>query len=146
MVWFWLAALVVLIVAEAVTVGLVSIWFAIGAFAAMLTALLGAQLWLQILVFVAVSIAMLALTRPLAKKYVDGMKKPTNADRVLEMIAVVVEDVDNVKGTGLVKVDGKTWTARSYTGEVLKTGCLTRAVTIEGVKLIVAPIEQNENN
>ena len=78
---FWIAALILFIIVEAVTVGLASIWFAIGAVAALICALLRGPIWLQVVWFLAVSVATLILTRPLVKKYVNGRAVPTNADR-----------------------------------------------------------------
>lgn len=135
---FWLIAMIVLLAVEAIVPGLISIWFAIGALAALISALLHAPLWLQVVWFVVVSVVSLALTRPLAKKYVNGRVKPTNADMILGKDCVVTEAINNVLGTGAVTVGGKIWTARmendterAAEGEVLK------AVRIDGVKLIV---------
>lgn len=136
--YVWLGAMVLFIIIEAAVPGLVSIWFAMGALVAMLSALLGAPLWLQVVWFIIVSIAALLLTRPLAKKYVNAKTQPTNADRVIGKECVVREPIDNVMGTGAVAVDGKVWTARC-TGDSCKAepGQLMRVVRIEGVKLIV---------
>lgn len=139
----WLAALIVFAIAEAATVQLVSIWFAAGSLAAFIVALCHGPLWLQIVLFLVVAIAALILTRPLVKKHLNAQVKPTNADRVIGMACKVTEDIDNIAATGAVSVQGKIWTARSKTGQPFKEGDLVRAVAIEGVKLIVIPIEQN---
>ena len=76
----WLIAMIVLLVIEGVVPGLISIWFALGALAALLSALLHAPLWLQVVWFLVVSVISLALTRPLAKKYINSRTQPTNAD------------------------------------------------------------------
>ena len=110
---FWIAALIFFIIVEAATVGLASIWFAIGAVAALICALLRGPVWLQVVWFLAVSVATLILTRPLVKKYMKGKVEPTNADRNIGRTAPVVERIDNLAGTGAVKIDGVTWTARS---------------------------------
>ena len=109
----WLVAMIVLLIIEGIVPGLVSIWFAIGAFAAMISAILGAPLWLQVLWFFAVSILTLCLTRPFAKKYVNSRATPTNADMLIGKECVVTEEIDNVLGTGAVTVGGKVWTART---------------------------------
>ena len=134
----WLAATVVLLIVEGLAPGLVSIWFALGALAAMISAMLGAPLWLQIVWFFLISIVTLLLTRPLAKKYVNGRAVPTNADMVIGKDCVVTEAIDNVLGTGTVSVGGKTWTARmaAADGKAPK-GVVLRVLRIEGVKLIV---------
>ena len=135
--YFWLAAFVVLCVAEAVTVNLVSIWFALGALAALIAAALGAAVWLQVTLFLLVSALTLVLTRPLAKRLLARHHVPTNTDRVLGKTCEVTEAIDNTAGTGAVYVDGKTWTARSLDGEPIPAGTLVQAQSVEGVKLIV---------
>ncbi len=137
---FWIIAMVVFLVIEAVTVGIVSIWFAIGALFAMVTAMLGANLWVQIAVFLVVSAVALYFTRPLVKKYVNSKVEPTNADMLIGKECRVVETIDNISGTGAVYVDGKTWTARTIDEEIIPEGQLVKAERIEGVKLIVSKI------
>lgn len=134
----WLIAMAVFLIVEGIIPGLVSIWFAVGALAALLAAMVGAPLWLQLVWFVLVSIAALALTRPLAKKYVNGRVTPTNADRILDKECVVRETIDNLRGTGAVAVDGKVWTARMLNeDETAREGEIVIARRIDGVKLIV---------
>ena len=134
----WLVAMIILLIIEGIVPGLVSIWFAIGAFAAMISAILGAPLWLQVLWFFAVSILTLCLTRPFAKKYVNSRATPTNADMLIGKECVVTEAIDNVLGTGAVTVGGKVWTARTEEPDgKAETGKVMTVVRIEGVKLIV---------
>lgn len=133
----WLIAAIVFAVVEAVTVGLTSVWFAVGALAALFAELLGAELWLQITVFLAVSALTLYFTRPIVKKYVNSKVEPTNADMLIGKECRVTETVDNIAGTGAVYVDGKTWTARCDGDGVIPEGELVVARRIEGVKLIV---------
>ncbi len=140
----WIAAVVVFGIAEAATAGLVSIWFVGGAGAALVAAVFGGPLWLQFVLFLAVSVALLALTRPLARKMLDKTIVPTNADRVLHHTARVTETVDNERPSGAVYIDGKTWTARSEDGTVLAKDKLVEVVRMEGVKLFVT--EKKEEN
>ncbi len=139
---FWIIAMVVFLVVEAVTVGLASIWFAVGSLAAMICAMLRAQIWLQIVVFLVVSAAALYFTRPLVKKYVNGKVQPTNADMAIGKECRVTETINNIEGTGAVYVDGKTWTARSEDDEIIEKDELVTALRIEGVKLIVSKAEE----
>lgn len=134
--------MVLFLAVEAATVGLVCIWFAAGALIALLAAMFGAQLWLQIVLFLVVSAATLYFTRPLVKKFVNSRVEPTNADMVIGKECRVTETVDNIAGTGAVYVDGKTWTARSASDEVIPEGALVTAKSIDGVKLIVAAPEK----
>ena len=142
--YFWLAAFVALAALEAATVNLVSIWFAVGALAALIAAALGAPLWLQVTVFILASALSLALTRPLARRFLARRRVPTNADRVLGQTCEVTEAIDNTAGTGAVYVDGKTWTARSRSGAPIPAGTLVRAQAGEGVKLIVTELSGEE--
>lgn len=135
---FWVAALVVFLIVEAVTAGLVSIWFVFGSLVALICAALGAAVWLQIFWFVIVSVATLVLTRPLVKRYVDSRSVATNADRSIGRTAVVTERIDNLAATGAVKLDGVVWTARSTDDAVaIEAGERVTVRAIEGVKLIV---------
>ncbi len=141
----WLGAMIVLLIVEALAPGLVSIWFALGALAAMISSMLGAPLWLQLVWFFLVSVVSLLLTRPLAKKYVNGRAVPTNADMAIGKDCVVTETIDNVRGTGAVSVGGKIWTARMTSPEGrAEKGTVLRAVRIEGVKLIVEEKRETE--
>ena len=133
----WIAAMVVFGVVEAVTVGLVSIWFVLGSAAGLIAAICEAPIWLQVLLFFIVSIAALIATRPLVRKMMGKNIIPTNADAVLGKEARVTEAIDNTVPSGAVYVDGKTWSARSESGETLPEGTLVRTVRMEGVKLFV---------
>jgi membrane protein implicated in regulation of membrane protease activity/transcriptional regulator with XRE-family HTH domain len=133
----WIAAIIIFGIAEAATAGLVSIWFVGGAVAALITAELGGSLWLQFVLFLIVSIAALAATRPLARRMLDNTITPTNADRVIDHPARVTETVDNEHSSGAVYIDGKTWTARSENGEVIPKDTIVTVVRMEGVKLFV---------
>ena len=137
----WIAAMVVFGVVEAVTVGLVSIWFVLGSAAGLIAAICEAPIWLQVVLFFAVSIAALIATRPLVRKMMDKNIVPTNADAVLGREARVTEAIDNTVPSGAVYVDGKTWSARSESGETLPEGILVRAVRMEGVKLFVERLQ-----
>lgn len=135
----WLALLVVFAVVEAVTVGLVSVWFAAGALVALLATFFTGNIWLQIFLFLAVSLLTMAVLRPLARKYVLPTVVPTNADRVIGREAVVTEAIDNLNGKGAVIVFGVAWTARSESGEPIPGGTTVVVKRIDGVKLFVEP-------
>ena len=146
MVAVWAVAAVVFFIIEAATAGLASIWFAAGALAALVSALFNAPLWLQIVWFVVISGVALWFTRPLARKYVNSRRQPTNADRVIGTEGYVTERIDNIKGSGTVSVSGKLWTARSLSGEIIEVGTLVTAREINGVKIMVEPASAGENN
>lgn len=138
----WLVLLLAFAALEGITVGLTSIWFAAGALAALIAALLHGPLWLQIALFLVVSILCLLAVRPLARKYVNTQVQPTNADRVIGAEARVTEDIDNIQGKGAVTIGGIIWTARSDSDEVIPAGSLVRVLRIEGVKVFVELIKE----
>ena len=139
---FWLIAMVLFGVLEAVTVGLTSIWFAVGALAALIAASLGAFALVQVVVFLVGPFVTLLLVRPLAQRYINDRKEPTNADRVIGREAVVTQAIDNLKGEGQVNVSGAVWTARSQEEAPIPAGARVRVLRIEGVKVIVSPVPE----
>ncbi len=134
---FWAVALVALLIVEGATAQLVTIWFACGALAALIAAIFGAKLWLQVTLFIVVSGVTLAATRPLVKKVTKRKSTPLNADRCIGQTAIVTQKIDNVMGTGEAKVSGTVWTARSADDSVIEEGKTVSVEKIEGVKLIV---------
>ncbi len=138
MVYVWLGILVAAIVLEIATTQIVSIWFAVGALAAFIATLAGVQqLWIQIVIFVVVSAIAVIATRPLVKKIINKKAEPTNADMVIGKTGVVTETIDNLAPTGVVKVNGSVWTARSADNTVIEAGEKVIIREISGVKLIV---------
>ena len=140
----WLVLLILSLAAEGATAAVTSIWFAAGALVAMVAALLEAQLWLQIVLFMVVSVGLLLALRPLLKKYITPKKIRTNVDSVIGTQGVVLEQIDNIAGTGRVKLGGMEWTARSATGEPIAPGEVIRVEKIEGVKVFVITVKQEE--
>ena len=137
----WLLLLVVFLVAEAATVTMVSLWFAAGALAALVAAMLGAAVWLQVAVFLAVSAGMLAALRPVVKKILNPKLTATNVDSVIGSTGIVTVAIDNVQAQGQVKLGAMYWTARSISGTPIAEGTLIRVDRIEGVKVFVSPAE-----
>ncbi len=134
----WVVLMIIFLVIEGIVPGLVSIWFALGALAALISAMLGAQIWLQATWFVVISLLALVVTRPLAKKYVNSRTQATNADMLIGQECIVKETIDALRGTGAVSVAGKEWTARSAAAEeIIEKGAVAVIERIEGVKLIV---------
>jgi len=142
MMYFWLALVIIFVVVECLTVGLVSIWFAGGALVSMFLAMAGASAIWQDVVFLVVSGALLVATRPFAKKYLMNKKVKTNYQSVIGEVAKVTETIDNFNQTGAVFADGKEWTARSTNNSaVMEQGALVKVTAVEGVKLMVEPYE-----
>lgn len=139
--WVWIALAVVFGVVEAATAQIVTIWFAIGAVGAVIANVSGANLTVQLIVFVAVSILTLIIARPYLKKFTKTEMQRTNADMCIGETAVVIEEINNTQGTGQVKVRGSVWTARSRDNTVIPAGENVHVEKIEGVKLIVSEKE-----
>lgn len=136
----WFILIVVFLAMESSTVSLVSIWFAAGSLVAMLAALLGAEIWLQIVLFVAVSVLLLASLRSVVKKFITPKLVKTNVDAVVGKTGPVLETVDNIQGTGRVKLGGMEWSARSTAGASIEEGTLVKVDRVEGVKVFVTPV------
>lgn len=133
----WLIIAVILGVIEAVTVSLISVWFAIGALAAIIPAYFGVSLWGQILVFLAVSAIAFTFTKRFFKDIVKVKKQPTNSDSLIGTDGIVTAEINNLEGTGKVYISGLTWSARAENGEIIPEGAVVTAKKIEGVTLIV---------
>jgi len=141
----WFGAALIFLLVEANTVAVVSAWFCVGALGAMVAALCGGQLWLQITVFVVVSALSLAAFRPLVKKHLNGKVQKTNIDAVIGTVGTVLEPIDNIASTGRVKLGGMEWTARSTSGAPIGAGTVVKVDRIEGVKVFVSLSEQTAN-
>lgn len=138
--WIWLALMVLFLIAEAATVSMVSLWFAAGALAALIVTLLGGVLWMRLTAFIVVSAVLLLLLRPLARKYVIPKVTATNVDSLVGTQGMVTVAIDNVTGTGQVKLGGMYWTARSTTGAPIPKDTRIRVDRIAGVKAYVTPV------
>ena len=135
---FWLAAMVIFIIAEATTVTLVSIWFAVGALGAILIALLGGGLTLQVTVFLALAIVLLIFLRGAVRKHFAPRITRTNVDSVIGATGIVVTPVNNIAALGQIQVNGVEWSARSTDGTHIGAGALVKVDKIEGVKVFVS--------
>lgn len=138
-IFLWLALFVVFLIVEAGTVALVSIWFALGALAALVSCALGAEMWLQITVFLVVSLVLLAVLWKKVRGKVPRTR--TNVDSLIGAEGYVTEAIDNLSYTGRVKLGGITWAARSTSGAGIPVGTLVKVERIEGVKVFVSPAE-----
>lgn len=134
---FWLLFAIALGMLEAFTVDLVAIWFAIGATVAIIPAMLGLSFWIQLVVFLIVSLLTLAFTRPVAKDVLKVRKTSTNADSVIGMVGIVTEEIDNLEERGRVRVNGLDWSARSDDGAPIARSERVLIKGIQGVKVIV---------
>ena len=142
----WMAAFVILIGIEAATMALTTIWFAGGAVAAFLAAVLGVSVQVQLVVFLIVSFILLLFTRPFAMRFVNRETVKTNVDGLIGRRAKVITKIDNNEPSGATVVDGQEWTARSMDDAVtIPVGTHVVIKEVRGVKLIVEMIPETEN-
>lgn len=137
----WVLLLIGFVVMEAMTVQLLTIWFAAGALAALVVNLLGGALWLQVLVFFTLSIVLLALLWPMARRHLKAKAVATNADALVGKICAVTETIDPLEG-GRVKVGDVTWRAHSENGESIPAGGLVKIRKIQGAKVLVEAVKK----
>lgn len=138
----WLAVLIIAVGLEMITMGLVSIWFAGGALIALIGALLHWHWLVQVALFLVVSIVLMVFTRPIAVRYFNKDRVKTNVDSVLEQQAIVTEEINNLLGQGAATLKGQEWTARAVNeNQTIPTGTIVRVIQVDGVKLIVEPVE-----
>lgn len=143
--FIWLALMVVFIIVEAACpLHLVSVWFAVGSLVAALVGLMHGPVWLQVVLFLVVSVGLLALLFPLVRKYITPKVEKTNVDAIIGQQGCVTADIDNVSAAGQVKLGGMEWTARSSDGNPIPAGTLVKVDKIEGVKAFVSTVKAEE--
>lgn len=135
----WLILLIAFLWVEISTVSLVSVWFALGAVAALIVEWTGGGAGFQIFAFIAVSAVFLLLLRPISKRYLTPKLAKTNVDAVIGATGMVTKAINNDLTQGQVKLGGMEWTARSTSGEEIPEGTKIRVDKIEGVKVYVTP-------
>ncbi len=142
---YWLLAAAVFLVLEILTMGLTTIWFAGGALAAALFALLSFPIGVQVLVFLAISLVLLFVTRPLANRFVNNKVVKTNVDSLVGQKCLVTKSIDNLRAQGEVTLKGQTWSARSLDGKTdIPENAIVKVEAISGVKLLVSVISMPE--
>ena len=142
--WFWLSMIIVFLIIEMITISLVSVWFVGGALAAFLVAFFTQQLWIEVIVFLAVSIALLLLLRPLARKLAVKQKDQmvSGAKAMIGRQAVVTEEIDNVHAKGAVQINGQYWTAKTELfKDKIPKDTIVKVIDVDGVKLIVKAVD-----
>ena len=145
MLWIWVVIIAGSIIAEIATLGLTTIWFAGGAAVALGTSIAGGSIWLQIILFIIVSVVLMVLIRPYAKKRFNTKRTATNVDSILGQTGIVLKEIDNLQSQGLVKIGGQEWTARSMdSSEKIAPGQEIIVDRVEGVKVIVRKKEGGE--
>jgi membrane protein implicated in regulation of membrane protease activity len=145
--WFWLAMIILFLVIEMITISLVSIWFVGGALAAFIVSYFTGNIWIEVVVFLAVSVFLLILLRPLARKLSVKQKDQmvSGAKAMIGRQAIVTEEIDNVHASGAVQVNGQYWTAKTKMFEdKIPKDTIVDIIDVDGVKLIVRKAGEKE--
>lgn len=135
----WLILAGFFFVLEIATEGFLVFWFGIGAVAAIGTSFLTENIFIQVAVFVIVSIILVLSTRKLTDK-IKPKEVPTNVYTILGKKAVVSQAIDSAKGSGQIKIDGDLWSAKSEAEEIIEEGSTVEILSIDGVRAVVKKI------
>lgn len=139
--FIWIGIAIIFGIVEGATMGLVTIWFTIGAGAAAVAAAFDASIFVQIIIFIVVSFVLLIFTRPIMKKKLKVGKEKNNVDQYVGEIGMVIEDIKPFH-QGRIRLKSLEWAAVGDNPEIgIVEGKEVKVVRIEGVKAIVEPLE-----
>ena len=133
----WLTLAGIFFVGEIFTVGFLLFWFGIGALIALIVSLFTTNLIIQTIVFLVSSVILLLATKPFVNKFLNNKNIATNAFSIVGKKAIVIKDIDSIKGKGQIKVDSEVWSAESEDGDPISKDTEVKIVKIDGVKAIV---------
>ncbi len=142
----WLGVIILALVVEGMTATLTAVWFAAGGLISLIVSFFTDSLYIQLIVFVVASAAMLLLTEPLVKKKVAPKKVKTNYDMLLGEKATVIEDIVPSSGKGQISFRGQIWSARSEDDSIIESGKIVIINSVKGVHTIVTEIKESEEN
>lgn len=135
---FWLIAAGIFFIIEIATVGFLVFWFGIGALIAMVVSIFVPNVYIQALVFIVSSTLLIFFTKPFVNKFVNKEKTiATNAYSIIGRTGIVTKEINDLKGTGQVKIGGETWSAKTLSEETIPENTEIEVVKIDGVKAIV---------
>lgn len=140
---FWLIAAGIFFIIEIATVGFLVFWFGIGALIAMVVSIFVPNVYIQALVFIVSSTLLIFFTKPFVNKFVNKEKTiATNAYSIIGRTGIVTKEINDLKGTGQVKIGGETWSARTLSEETIPENTEIEVVKIDGVKAIVQKVSK----
>ena len=144
---FWLIAAGIFFIIEMATIGFLVFWLGIGALLAMVTSFLTDSILIQVIVFVITSILLLIFTRPLVNKFVKVPKEvKTNAYSIIGKKGIVISAINNIEGSGQIKIDGEVWSAKSANDDDIAKDIEVEIIEIDGVKAVVKKIPENSTS
>lgn len=140
---FWLIAAGIFFIIEIATVGFLVFWFGIGALIAMVVSIFVPNVYIQALVFIVSSTLLIFFTKPFVNKFVNKEKTiATNAYSIIGRTGIVTKEINDLKGTGQVKIGGETWSAKTLSEETIPENTEIEVVKIDGVKAIVQKVSK----
>lgn len=142
--WIWMIIAAIFVVGEIFTAGFFLLWFGVGAAVAGVLALLGLSFGWQLVAFVVVSLVLFASSRRFAERFSKKQPPGIGADRFIGKQGIVLEDIDNVKNVGRVRLDKEEWRADSESGEAISAGTQVEVVRLDGTHLVVKTIEKED--
>ena len=138
---FWLIAAGIFFIVEMATVGFLVFWLGIGSLLAMITSFITDSILIQAIVFVVSSTLLIIFTRPLVNKFVKVPNEvKTNAYSIIGKKAIGTSKINNIEGSGQIKIDGEVWSAKSSTDEDIPENTEVEILEIDGVKAVVKEV------
>lgn len=144
MIMLWIGIMIVFLIIEGMTAQFVSIWFAAASIVSLILSVFKVDIMYQILSFAIISLILIIATKPFVKKHIHPTYS-SNADSLIGKTTIVTEDIDNIKETGTVKINGVEWSARSLDDDTILKGEKVIISKISGVRLLVSKVNVTEN-
>jgi membrane protein implicated in regulation of membrane protease activity len=142
--WIWMIIAAIFVIGELFHMGFYLLWFGVGAAVAGILALLGLGAVWQWGSFIVLSMILFAITRRFAERFTKKQPPGIGADRFIHQKGVVIEEIDNMKNTGRVRIGKDEWRADSDTGEVIPLGKMVKVIRVEGTHILVNILKEGE--
>ncbi len=137
---YWLIASGIFFVGEIITVGFLLFWFGVAGLITMVVSFFTSNIIIQSVVFLVTSVILILSTKPFVKKFVNKETIVTNVNSLIGKKAIVIQEINNLQGTGQIKIGGEIWSAQNETDSIISENQEVEIIKIEGVKLIVKQI------
>ena len=144
-VWLiWMAVAAVFVIGEIFTLGFFLLWFGIGAAVAGILAIFGLGGSWQWGAFAVVSGVLFVLSRRFAERFSKKQPPGIGADRFIDKKGVVLEEVDNIKNSGRIRIGKEEWRAESDTAEAIAVGKMVEVIRVVGTHVVVKILKEGE--
>ncbi len=140
---YWLIASGAFFIGEILTVGFLLFWFGIACLLAMVVSFFTSNIIIQMVVFLVSSVILILSTKPFVKKFINKKTILTNTNSLIGKKAIVIKEINNLQGTGQIKIGGEIWSAQNESDTTISENQEVEIIKIEGVKLIVKQLPIN---